>query len=211
MIPDQKVLWNKKHQANEHEDFRGIPSSLAQLLLPLLTPNSNILELGCGVARDAVFFAQNGHKVMATDFSDKAIENNRRRFPNAGVDFLILDMEKVLPFADKSFDVVFANLSLHYYNRSTTEKVTQEIARMLKTGGIFAFACKTVNDFHYGKGEEIENDLFISKTGHARHLFSTDYTKELLQALFKIELLEEVDEVHYGEKSAVLHCIAKKV
>ena len=38
-------------------------------VLPYLAPGSNILELNAGTGDDAVFFAQKGYKVHATDIS----------------------------------------------------------------------------------------------------------------------------------------------
>ncbi len=39
-------------------------------ILQFLKPNSSILELNSGTGEDAIFFAQNGHKVHATDISE---------------------------------------------------------------------------------------------------------------------------------------------
>src|SRR5688572_22073314 len=39
-------------------------------VLSLLSPNSAILELNAGTGEDAIFFAQQGHSVHATDISE---------------------------------------------------------------------------------------------------------------------------------------------
>ena len=90
MIPDQKKLWDKKHGAGEHEAFAPGASTFAKLVEPKLNRNSKILELGCGIARDAVFFADHGHKVLATDFSEVVINRNRQLFNHPGLEFGIL-------------------------------------------------------------------------------------------------------------------------
>ncbi len=36
--------------------------------------NLNILELNCGTGEDALWFAKKGHKVLATDISEKMLE-----------------------------------------------------------------------------------------------------------------------------------------
>lgn len=210
MIPDQKKLWDKKHAAGEHESFRGSPSSLAKIVEPKLVRNSKLLDLGCGTGRDAVFFARKGHDVIATDISDVVIKQDQQHFSGENVEFVVLDMQKPLPYADSSFDVVFANLSLHYYDHKTTTKIFCEIFRVLKPDGILTFSCKSVNDFHYGNGEEIEKDVFVSEKGHVRHLFSITYTKELLAKQFEVEWLKEVVEKYSGEKSAMIQCMARK-
>lgn len=210
MIPDQKAVWEKKHGAGEHESFRGDPSKFAVVVANKLYKNSKILELGCGVGRDAVFFAEQGHEVLATDFSETIIERDSQAFAGSNVTFRVLDMSQPLPFEHGSFDVVYANLSIHYYLDEDTRKIIADVARVLKPGGLLAFACRSVNDFHYGNGEEIEKDVFVSSKGHVRHLFSADYARDLMRHKFRVEFLDEVEEVYVGEKSAMVRCIARR-
>jgi SAM-dependent methyltransferase len=209
-IPDQRPIWDRKHGEGQHESIRTEPSTLAQLVEPKLPAQSKVLDLGCGVGRDVVFFAGKGHNVLATDFSEVVIRQNREQFADSGVKFEVLDMTRPLAFPDGSFDAVHANLSIHYFDHATTKKVVQEIARVLKPSGIFAFSCKSTNDFHYGNGEEVEKDVFVSKTGHVRHLFSIPYTYQLLESLFEIDSLKEIEEEYTGQKSMMIQCIARK-
>lgn len=210
MIPDQQQLWDKKHGNGEHEDFRNDASPFAQLVTGYLKPASDILELGCGVGRDAVFFAGMGHKVTATDFSKVIIDRDKREFGSSGIKFLELDMEKEFPYETQSFDAVYANLSLHYYLDVRTKAIVSEVARVLKSGGIFAFSCKSTNDAHYGAGEEVESNVFVSETGHVRHLFSQDYAKKLVTSNFDLLLLKEVEETYGDQVSTMVQCIARR-
>jgi len=211
VIPDQKEVWDRKHLAGEHEHFRESPSSFALVAESIFGPSSKILELGCGVGRDAVYFAEKGHDVVATDLSEVVIIQNRKVFDDSGVRFQVLDMRQPMPFDPESFDVVYANLSLHYYTDQDTRKIVQEVTRVLKPNGVLAFACKSTNDFHYGNGKEIERDVFVGKSGHVRHLFSIEYTQALLQDQFQIELIDEVTEEYSAQKSAMVRCIARKM
>lgn len=210
MIPDQKAVWEKKHGVGEHEGFRTEPSMFAQEFVERPPESSTILELGCGVGRDAMFFVSKGHDVLATDFSEVVIEKDARAFQESGVHFQVLDMSQQFPFADAQFDAVYANLSIHYYLDVDTRKVVGEVARVLKPGGLFAFACKSVHDFHYGKGQEVEKDVFVSAKGHVRHLFSQAYARDLMKEQFSVEFLDEVQEIYSGETSAMVRCIARK-
>ena len=135
--------------------MRHSPSPLSELAEPYFPRQSQILELGCGVGRDAVFLAKNGHKVLATDSSEVVIKQDRQHFPDSGVEFTVLDMQEPFPYMPKSFDVVYTNLSLHYYSHQKTREIVEDIARILKADGILAFACKSVDDFHHGNGEEV--------------------------------------------------------
>ncbi len=211
MIPDQTPVWDRKHDLGQHENLRHTPSPLARLAEPSFKRQSAILELGCGVGRDAVFFAKQGHHVVATDSSVVVIQQDKKQFSDSGVGFFIVDMRKDLPYETASFDVAYANLSLHYYSHEMTPKIIKEIWRVLKPGGIIAFACKSVEDVHYGNGEEVEKNVFVSATGHVRHLFSINYAQQLLIKKFKIEHLDEVEEDYNGKHSNIVRCIAIKL
>ena len=210
VIPDQKQLWNKKHGAGDHEVFRNEPTSFAKIVEPKLKRTSKILELGCGIARDAAFFASHGHKVLATDFSSKVINRNKQIFGHSGLRFDILDISKPYEFKDGSFDVVYSHLSLHYYSDESTKKIFKEVARVLKLQGIFAFACKTPDDPNYGDGQEAEPGLFVSNGGHARHFFNESYARQLLRADFQTGSITEIKEQYGTQYSAFIRCIAKK-
>ena len=208
-IPDQKLVWEEKHGARQHEALRHTPSPLAELAEPMFPRRSRILDLGCGVGRDAEAFAKKGHRILAADVSKVAIEQNRQIFTDSGIEFRILDMRDPLPYAKESFDVVYANLSLHYYSDQKTREVVKEIARVLKPSGTFAFACKSYDNLH-NSGTEIEKNIFVSGNGVVIHLFSKDYARYLVNGLFAIEFLDEVDEEYNGRYSKIVRCVAKK-
>lgn len=211
MIPDQTPVWDRKHRAGDHESMRHIPSPLSKLSEPRFSKYSKILELGCGVGRDAVFLAKKGHEVIATDSSEIVIRQDIEHFPDSSVEFSVLDMQEPLPFVPDSFDVVYANLSLHYYSHIKTREIVKEITKVLKIAGLLAFACKSVDDFHHGNGEEVEENVFVAENGHVRHLFSIPYAKELLEDLFKIEYIDTIEEEYNGVKSNILRCVARKI
>lgn len=210
VIPSQKPIWDKKHGAGDHEELRYIPSPLAELAEPKFPRNSKILELGCGVGRDAVFFEQKGHRVLATDVSDVVIEQNKEKFPDSKVEFEVLDIQEPLPYSPASFDVVYSNLALHYYSDKKTKEIIREISKVLRFGGVFAFACKSYDALRES-GTEVEKNIFVSPLGVTVHLFSEDYAKSLLTDLFDIEHLDEVSEVYHGRDSKNVRCVARKL
>jgi SAM-dependent methyltransferase len=208
-IPDQRPLWNQKHLQGDHEVLRGTPSPLAELSLDYLPPQSRILELGCGVGRDAVFFAQNGHTVLATDGSETVIEQNEDQIHEPNVTFDVLDIKNEFPYKTDEFDVVYSNLALHYYSDTDTRRIFERIAQVLKQGGILSFACKSYDSLH-NAGQEVEPGVIVSPTGATIHLFTTEYTKSLLHNLLQIDYIDEIDEDFNGRQSKIIRCIAKK-
>lgn len=75
-----KTLWDLLHEEGKVNHAPDKPTKFAEEVQNIAPPQSKILELGCGVGSDSFYFAQNGHQVLATDFSKVAIENNKKRF-----------------------------------------------------------------------------------------------------------------------------------
>lgn len=209
-IPDQHTMWNKKHAADEHGHFRQEPSPFAEIVSKKLLPRQKLLELGCGNGRDSVYFAHLKHDVTASDFSEQVIEQNKQLFVECSEIFAVMDISNKFPYNDNSFDVVYASLSIHYFTDSKTREIINEVRRVLKQGGIFAFACKTKDAVRTQHATLIEKDLYVGGNGHALHVFSKDYVQELLRDGFHIEMLDEVTEEYVGGESGIVRCIAKK-
>jgi SAM-dependent methyltransferase len=209
-IPDQRPIWDKKHSNEDHKTLVGVPSPLAELCLPYLPEHSLILELGSGVGRDAVYFADHGHKVIATDGSEAAITQNKQQRPHPNVEFSELDMREQFPFNDGKFDVVYSNLALHYFSDEKTREIILNVGKVLKFGGLFIFACKSYDSLH-NAGREVEPGVVVSPTGATLHFFTKDYTEELLGESYKAEYLDEIDEDFNGRQSKIIRCIARSM
>ena len=208
---NQKQYWDKLHNQGNIDHFSGKPTDFAEEIIKIIPPLSKILELGCGAGNDSIAFAQAGNTVLATDFSNVAIKKNSERFkgiPN--LTFEVLDISDPMSFNDNKFDVVYARLSLHYFTDKITKKIFNEMHRVLRPNGYLCFMCKSTNDPLYGKGIEVEKDMF-ENNGHVRHFFSEDYAKLLLTDRFKIQKIESGNEKFYGNDSAFVKVIAQAI
>src|SRR2546423_1913614 len=99
---DQKLLWNRLHKTGQVN--LGQETDFAKEIQKIIPSQSELLELGCGNGNDSNYFAQNGHKVFATDFSEVAIENNRDKYKHKNLKFEVLDISKILNLLDNSFE-----------------------------------------------------------------------------------------------------------
>lgn len=112
-----------------------------------------------------------------------------------------VDLRDELPFDSESFDVVYAHLSLHYFDKETTVRLFGEIQRVLKKGGVFAFFVNSINDPEYKTGKELEPDYFqIDKT--AKRYFSEKTVREFAQ-WFDVNLLDELGETYKDSAKGV--------
>ncbi|MFO7964778.1 MAG: class I SAM-dependent methyltransferase [Desulfobacterales bacterium] len=95
----------------------------------------HLLEVGCGMGYDTLEFLKRGVRVTATDLTSNAVLLARRHFEIEGVmpeDVRTADALE-LPFADRTFDAVWANGVLHA--TGDTRSAVQEVRRVLKPGG----------------------------------------------------------------------------
>jgi len=94
-----------------------------------------LLEVGCGMGTDLLQFARGGADVTGVDLTPRSVETSRHHLGLYGQsgDFALTDAEK-LPFADKSFDVVYSNGVLHH--TPDTAGAVREVHRVLRPGGL---------------------------------------------------------------------------
>lgn len=100
-----------------------------------LLQGKHLLEIGCGMGYDSLEFLKRGVRVTATDLTPNAVELTRRHFVCEGVQAEEVRTANALalPFADNTFDAVWANGVLHA--TGDTPRAIQEARRVLKPGG----------------------------------------------------------------------------
>lgn len=108
----------------------------------ILPKSSHILDACAGEGNYAFYLAGQGHKVVACDLVEKhvaAIKANPRADKLESVQ--IADALDLSRFDEGSFDVVLCMGALyHLFDPAEREKCVAECLRVLKPGGIFAFA-----------------------------------------------------------------------
>jgi len=97
-----------------------------------------VLEVGCGAGTDLARFARGGAIVSGVDLSSSAIALARQNFEQQGLtaDLREADGER-LPFADDTFDLVYAHGVVQYTARP--QQLVEECRRVLKPGGEAVF------------------------------------------------------------------------
>lgn len=196
-------IWSDLHKTYKQQDWIDKPSIFAEQAIAYFPKKGKVLELGAGQAQDSCFFASHGYVVTAIDIEETALELARQKAADKGVkvDLKSVDLRDELPFESECFDVVYAHLSLHYFDKETTVRLVGEIQRVLKKGGVFAFFVNSVNDPEYGTGKELEPDYFqIDKS--TKRYFSEKTARELGQ-WFDINLLDEHGETYKDSDKGV--------
>lgn len=104
-----------------------------------LTPETRILEIGCGTGEVSYWMAQRSPaQVLGTDLCVPFIEEAKKKFQLPNLSYEVLDFNKLDTFADKRFDYIVGNGILHhlYYRLDDALKNMQNL---LKDGGELLF------------------------------------------------------------------------
>ena len=102
----------------------------------------------------------------------------------------------------QSFNVIYANLSLHYFKDIVTTDIFSSLYDLLALDGFLFVRCKSVNDFLYGRGTEIEKDMF-NNNGKMQHLFSVEYLDQKLHQ-FSVVRIRKSSSKHLTMENGVV-------
>ena len=92
-----------------------------------------VLDLGCGTGRHALWLGTIGAKVTAVDFSEGMLAEAKRKPGAERVQWMAHDLHTPLPFADGTFDLVVSGLVLEHLHE--LDGFFAEARRVLKAGG----------------------------------------------------------------------------
>ena len=164
------------------------------------------LDLGCGIGQFSKWFMENGYEVISSDISKIALEKVKEFNSNV----VNVDMREKLPFEDNKFDVVFANLSIHYFSDSDTKSLMNEIKRILKKDGLFIGSVNGIQGLEKIKdtAKELDYHYYYNKDKYIR-LFDVEDVKKYLN-IFDIIKIDERETVRFDHKKNYIVFIAKK-
>lgn len=204
---DQREYWSIKWGKEKKPPNRFARKSY------LLIKSKNlkdILDLGCGDGRDSFYFANRGLNVTAVDFSESGINHIKEECLKKDIPNIVGVNQRIegLNLGGKMFDIIYAHLSLHYFNDRTTTQIFKRLYDSLNEGGLFFLKCKSKKDYLYGKGKKIGDDMFDLE-GHIRHFFDKDYMREKLKR-FKVLKIRRTSSVYRQYKSSFIEAIAMK-
>jgi ubiquinone/menaquinone biosynthesis C-methylase UbiE len=131
-----------------------------------------ILEIGGGMGTDLAQFAKHGAITTDVDLSSGHLALAQENFKLRGFNgtFVHHDAE-MLPFPDSSFDVVYSNGVIHH--TPDTQRVVNEIYRVLKAGGKAIVMVYAENSLHYWRN-------IVTVLGLRQHLLDTFSIGEIM-------------------------------
>lgn len=192
-----------KHQYNKlaenylagRDQFKNI--KYLEKLNNLLSPNSTILDVGCGAGVPIdKWFVEQGHKVIGIDISEKQIELAQRHIPEG--EFKVEDMSE-LHEGEYNVDAVISFYAIFHTPRETHQEILNKLHSFLKKDG-FLLVTMGASDW---VGKE---DNFFGGEMEWSH-YGAEKNEELVKAVGFEIILSEID--HTGDENHLV-ILAKK-
>lgn len=198
----QHNFWHQRF--NETEYFYGTePNDFLKKAATQIAKESTIISLGEGEGRNAVFLAEQDHRVTAVDMALSGLKKTQELAHKRGVEVMTEHADLSLyELEESAWDVV---ISIFCHMPSVNRvHLHQQIRRGLKSGGLFISECYSTEQPNFGTGGPKSTDLL--------------YTIEELErdfADFDILHLSQLErEIYEGEGhtglSSVIQIIARK-
>ena len=117
-----------------------------------VTPDSRVLDLGCGTGPDISLFLRQGHDYHGLDVTSTCFNDILERVENWHLDQSRVTLQTFLPptipYPDHHFDLLVGLESLHFnHSPELMSQALTEVRRVLRPGGKFFFSC--IDHGHY--------------------------------------------------------------
>ena len=208
LLNQQSQHWEKNF-SNKPEMFGFEPSFSAKKALETFKKNNitNIIELGAGLGRDTIFFAQNGIYVHAIDYSLSATNIIKKRSKENNLDALIkvenYDIRKRLNCLNENFQACYSHmLFCMALTNQDLKDLNKEILRVLKKDGFNIYTVRNHTDGDFKKGTHRGEDMY-EMNGFIVHYFSENKIKNLLDGFINISI-ENFDEGSFPRKLSLV-------
>ena len=169
--------------------------------------DTEILDLGCGIGADTLYLIERGFHVLSCDFSREALNSIQKNIVGSKTKYF--DMFDSFPFADESYSVIIADLSLHYFDDTTTTHIMKEIKRILKEDGILLSRVASTNDVNFGAGvgKQLEKNFYF-EGDYTKRFFDKEDVEKYFGIIGTIDAFETSmtrEEEEYQKPKALFH------
>jgi len=183
--------WNSFYD-NEKLGIEVIPSQFAAFVMGEFHDIDNIIEVGCGVGRDALFFASMGKRVIGLDASTAAIRicESRSKSESLNASFMnydisnnkYSDLELCNFYNFSSKTLVYARFFLHAIDEESEGDFFEFCQKVCHKKGSIALEFRTERDINQSKETGKHYRRYINSLGFmkrvVRHGFQVDYFVE---------------------------------
>jgi SAM-dependent methyltransferase len=133
--------WNEQYEGSNIPQWEDtVPNTaFCHFVLENSTPGMRILELGCGLGYNAIYLAQNGLKVTASDISDNAVKRCRElaKLSCLDIECMTLDLMNI-NVEIEPFDIVVDKGCLHtFFDHESRSLFSKNVHTLLGDFGLW--------------------------------------------------------------------------
>lgn len=200
-----KEYWQKRY-FKDGKIWGDEPSKTTKHALKLFQERKIITLLvpGVGYGRNSKLFSDNNFDVVGIEISEDAFDKSKNHDPNTK---FILGNVLDMPFDNESYDAIYCFNVLHLFLQNERILFLKKCDSQLNTNGFVYFVVFSEKEKSYGKGKEIEEDTFESKSGRPVHYFSEDDLLEHFEDFSIIETGLMDDKENHGESGEHVHVL----
>ena len=211
---DDKKYWTEYYSKNSKPTAA---STFAEFILPKLDSNKNLIELGCGNARDSIYFAQNNLNVLAVDQVQEEIDYLTENHNEENILFVCDDFTNLANTShdiinETDFDYIYSRFTFHSINEAKEDRTLDWIGDNLDKGGCFLLEARSLNDPMFKQGKSLSETE--NYTTHYRRYMNLDKIIEKLESR-NFEIIYHVEDnnlaVYKDDNPYVIRIIAKKL
>lgn len=185
-------------------DFSDVNQKFVEEFCTVIPLRGNLLmlDLGCGPG-DITYrmhLCCENHRIIGVDGSPPMLRFAQKQACSSKLTWILANA-KLLPFKDKSVDVIFSNSLLHHL--SDPLPLWKEIQRVLKPGG-FIF----LRDLFRPETEEKARKIVELYAGDASDLLQQEYFRSLLSAFTPEEIRKQLTEC--GLQNLTVKCVTDR-
>ena len=170
-----------------------------------------VLDLGCGKGRHALFLAELGFNVTAVDLSPEGVDQlqaaAKKRNLDGSITILVCDMLSI-PFEENSFDAVLGFHSLYHTDYAGLKTVVEKITGVLRESGrlYITFNSKSNPSFQAVDNEVVDEYTIIRHYGMEDGIPHTflDYD-DIIELLADYQILKIQQIQDYFDNQTSVH------
>lgn len=188
-MKDAKQFWDKAAKGYVKRPMKDEVTYQKKLAITreYFTPESQVLEFGCGSGGTALLHSPYVKHILATDISDKMIEIAQQKASDTGINNVSFQQGTLdsLHLEQESFDAVLGLNVLHLLE--DVDGTIKQVHQLLKPGGVFVSSTGLVGQLNLAFRWMIRAMQLLGMAPFIARLTKPQLVKSLTEAGFSIE------------------------